>query len=106
MKRINRRQFGKWVGGTAFVLPLAPAISAAIPDVGAGFSLPLTPQQPEAPKVESKLKLTKEQEERVKQAVERRDRQLAAIRNRALPYSAEPAFVFRVRTAATGGRRP
>jgi len=106
MKRINRRQFGKWVSGAALApiaagfagLPSAEAIARA--HVGAGLSLPLVPQQLEAPKPDSKLKLTPEQEERVKQAVERRDRQLAAIRSRVLPYSAEPAFVFRVKVPA------
>ena len=46
---------------------------------------------------ESKLKLSKEQEEKVKQAIERRERQWAAIRNHPLAYSDEPAFVFRAK---------
>ena len=97
MMRLNRRQFAKLAGSAALLAPaLARGASAAQEHVGAGFSLPFAPQQPEQPKGEKKLKLTPEQEERVKQALERRERQLASIRSRSLPYDAEPAFVFRV----------
>ena len=103
MKRVNhlmgRRQFAKLAGSAVLVAPLAPALtwrqeSKSVP----AKPEPASPgQQAEPAKPEPKLKLTKEQEERVKQALERRDRQLAAVRSHTLPYSAEPAFVFRVR---------
>jgi hypothetical protein len=41
--------------------------------------------------------MSKEQEERVKQAIERGERGRAALRAHPLAYSAEPAFVFRAR---------
>ncbi len=108
MKRMNRRQFGK-VLGAAVVTPIAAglvpnAVGAGIyPDLAA--RLPQTPPQAEAHKPESKLKLTAEQEEAVKKAVERRERQLGALRSRTLPYDLEPAFVFQVRQRPRSGRR-
>lgn len=102
MKRISRRQFAKLAGSAAAV---------AIP-VGAGFSLPdagrpegpplQTPSTQQAlnappPPPEPRVKLTPDQETRVKQAIERRDRQLAGFRARVLPYELEPAFVFQVK---------
>jgi hypothetical protein len=107
MNRISRRQFAKLAGSTALLVPALVTGASPPPEhVGAGGiypdavgSLPFAPQQPEQPEGEKKLKLTPDQEERVKQALERRQRQLAAIRSRALPYDAEPAFVFRVRSS-------
>ncbi len=112
MKRsalINRREFAKLAGGVALAVPLAPAM--AWPEEPP--KKPETqPRQPETPKPEpparsgqAPLKLSKEQEEAVKKAVERRDRQLAALRRRTLPYDAEPAFVFQVRQRPRGERR-
>ncbi len=108
MSRISRREFAKLAGGAALVAPLAAtargeplAPGIVWPQEGPKKSeapAPAQPaQQPEGPKPEPKLKLSKEQEEAVKKAVERRDRQLAAMRSRSLPYDAEPAFVFSVR---------
>ena len=101
MKRMNRREFAKIAGGAALGVPL-------LPSVGEGFTCPeprreslpavaQAPAQNEQPKPEAKLKLTEKQEEAVKQALERRERQLAGMRSRALPYDLEPAFVFEVR---------
>ncbi len=91
MKRMNRREFAKIAGGAALGVPL-------LPGVGAGFAAaPQAPAQNEPPKAEPKLKLTEKQEGTMKQALERRDRQLAGMRSRALPYNLEPAFVFEVR---------
>lgn len=53
----------------------------------------------EAAKSESQLKLTPEQEERVKQAKTRLERQMRTIRERAVAYDAEPAFAFKVKAA-------
>ena len=106
MKRINRREFAKLAGSAALVVPLAPLAANARGEQ----EPPKKPQQPEAPKAEpptqsgqAPLKLSTEQEEAVKKAVERRERQLAAIRGRTLPYEAEPAFVFRVRQRPRSG---
>ncbi len=108
MRQINRREFARLAGGAALVAPLAvtalgePLVPGMVwPQEGREkpeAPAPTQPaQQPEAPKPERKLKLSEEQEEAVKKAVERRDRQLAAMRSRSLPYDAEPAFVFSVR---------
>ena len=112
MKNINRRQFAKTLGAAALVAPLAPLAANARGEPGLAWpqepaKKPEAPpaQQPEAPKPEPKLKLSKEQEEAVKKAVERRERQLAAIRSRALPYDAEPAFVFQVRQRPRSGQK-
>ncbi len=108
MKRVNRRQFAQILGSAALV-PIASAV--AVPALAWTQETPKKPEQPatpakpsevqtpqaEAPKPEPKPKLTAEQEEAVKKAVERRERQLTALRSRTLPYDAEPAFVFQVR---------
>ena len=104
MKRINRREFAKLAGSAALVVPLVPLVPNARgeqeppkkPDTPA---MPAPAQQPETPR----FKLSKEQEEAVKKAVERRERQLAAIRGRTLAYDAEPAFVFQVRRRPRSG---
>ncbi len=105
MRQINRREFAKLAGRAALVAPLAVTARAEpgmvwpqeAPKKTEAAAPAQPPQQSEAPKPEPKLKLSKEQEEAVKKAVERRDRQLSAMRGRALPYDAEPAFVFHVR---------
>jgi hypothetical protein len=104
MSRISRREFAKLAGAAALVAPLA--VTARDEPLAPGMVWPQeAPKKPEAPAPAQpaqqpeapKLKLSKEQEEAVKKAVERRDRQLAAMRSRSLPYDAEPAFVFSVR---------
>jgi len=111
MKRVSRRQFTKTLGGAALAVPLAsslawPQEAAKKPESPAAPAKPAeTPPQAEQPKPEPKLKLSKEQEEAVKKAVERRDRQLTAMRSRVLPYDAEPAFVFQVRQRPRSGRK-
>ncbi len=90
------------------LVPVASAV--AVPALAWTQETPKKPEQPatakpsetqppqaEAPKPEPRPKLTAEQEEAVKKAVERRERQLTALRSRTLPYDAEPAFVFQVR---------
>jgi len=113
MKRINRRQFTKLVGGAALAVPLAPSLAwpqepAKKPETPAAPAKPAeTPPQAEPPtrSGQAPLKLSKEQEEAVKKAVERRDRQLTAMRSRVLAYDAEPAFVFQVRQRPRSGRK-
>ncbi len=100
MKRVSRRQFARLAGGAALVAPLPHTF-------GWAQEAPKKPEQPpekpapqqtaEAPKPEPKPKLTPKQEEVVQKAIERRERQLAGLRSRTLPYDAEPAFVFQVR---------
>jgi len=110
MKKMNRRQFTKLAGGAALAVPLAPEVAAtlrrhdwrdesAAPEEAWRGKPAATQQAGEAPRAESKLKLTPEQEERLKQAAERRERQMAPLRNRALAYELEPAFVFRVKSS-------
>ena len=110
-KLMGRRQFAKLTGGAALVAPLVPLASRLgwaqeAPKKPAG-EMPAPAQldpRERAQQPEPKLKLSKEQEERVKQAVERRDRQLAGLRRRTLRYDAEPAFVFQVRERSNGGK--
>ncbi len=100
MKRLNRRQFAKILGGAALVAPVAPYLAWPQEPVKRPQPPPENPRtQPpaEPPKPEPKPKLTAKQEEAVQKAIERRDRQLAPLRDRTLPYDAEPAFVFQVR---------
>ena len=110
MKRINRREFAKLAGSAVLVVPLAPLAANARGEPGMAWpqeppkkpdtpAMPAPAQQPETPR----FKLSKEQEEAVKKAVERRERQLAAIRGRTLAYDAEPAFVFQVRRRPRSG---
>ncbi len=108
MKSVNRRQFTKMMGGAALVVPFAKT-------VGWPQEVPRKPEQlpaqeaaqqaAEASKAEPKLKLTAKQEEAVQKAIERRERQLAALRSRTLPYDAEPAFVFQVRQRPRTARK-
>ncbi len=108
MKNISRRKFGKLIGGAAIAAPAAAIAQQQRPKQPppppppppAAAAAPPTP----APAVarENRLKLTADQEARVKQAVERRERQAAVIREYPLETADEPAFVFRVKT---GGNR-
>ncbi len=103
MGRMNRRQFARTIGGAALATPLVPALvwtqEQKKPEAPAAPAKPAEAQAPpaEAAKAEPKLKLTAKQEENLKQALERRDRQLAGLRSRTLAYDLEPAFVFRAR---------
>ncbi len=115
MRRINRREFAKLAGGAALVAPLAgsalgeplasslgwtqeaPKKPEPTPGASAKPAEAQPPQQGEPAKPEPKPKLTPGQEEAVKKAIERRERQLESLRSRTLPYDAEPAFLFQVR---------
>jgi len=92
--RISRREFAKLAGGTAL---LAPTAIGALDSSAAARAETAATQQP--PAAGSQLKLTAEQEERVKQARERTERTMRGLRERAMAYDAEPAFTFRARTA-------
>ena len=98
MKKLTRRQFSKLAGAAALAFPVAGPVAADL-------ARPAMPQQTAAAPPESKLQLTPDQEEAVRRAVERRDRQLNALRSRTLPYSLEPAFVFAVRQRPRTGRK-
>jgi len=105
MTRVNRREFAKIMGGAALAVPLAHTV--AWTQEAPKKPEPTKPALPpgEAAKPELKLKLTPKQEEAVQKAVERRDHQLATLRNRTLPYDAEPAFVFQVRQRPRSARK-
>ena len=62
----------------------------------------LQEQQASAPAADAKPKygMTKEQEDRVKQAVERNERGRSTLRAFPLSYAAEPSFVFKARVKA------
>ena len=101
MKQISRRDFGRWVGGATLV----PGIAWAGGLPAAQEKPAPKPESSESGKSEGKLKLAPEQEERVKKALERREKMLASMRSRPLPYSLEPAFVFRVQPARVSRRK-
>lgn len=93
-KNLNRREFAKLAGGATLAIPAA----AQWLEIPAQARAPAaTAQQPQAGQPEPKL--TAEQEERVQQARERTARQMRGLREPAIPYDAEPAFVFRARPA-------
>lgn len=121
MRRVSRRQFTKIMGRAALMVPLAPigpGLAWPPPLSGRAQEGPKKPEsaapakpaeaapQADAAKPELWPKLTPAQEEAVKKAVERRERQLAGLRSRTLAYDLEPAFVFQVRQRPRGGRRP
>lgn len=93
-RKLNRREFGKLAGGAALLAPAGlttlEGLAAPAPELAAA-----APQQSE-----SALKLSAEQEERVKQARERTERQMRGLRPKPIAYDAEPAFVFRAKAAA------
>ncbi len=78
--KITRRSFTKLAGVTALAVPALA-------------------QEPQAPAADAKPKygMTKEQEDRVKQSVERSERGRGPLRSYPLAYSAEPSFVFTAR---------
>jgi len=88
-KKMNRREFAKLAGGMALAVPAGVELlsARALAQAAAGQSQASRPE----------LKLSAEQEERVKQARERNERQLRGLREQPIPYDAEPAFVFRAR---------
>lgn len=87
---MKRREFAKKALGAAAAAPIMLR------------SLPQQPQ--EAPKPESRVKLTPEQEEAVKKATQNREGQLGLMRKRVLPYDLEPAFVFEAKSRRQGSK--
>lgn len=99
MKPLSRREFAISVGGVAIAAPVLLRVDAAAQT---------TTQNPptEAPKPPGMdLPLTAEQQERVKNTLERDARRRAQIRPGALPYDLEPAFLFAVRQRPRGARK-
>jgi hypothetical protein len=93
MKRISRRAFAQVAGATVVCASAAwGAVARAMPE-----SPQNPPQEPAATGEKLRYGMTKEQAERVQQAVVRRERQAASLRERQLPYGLEPAFVFRAK---------
>jgi hypothetical protein len=106
MKRISRRKFAVVVGGAAVAATAAPSVleaaSRPLRSGGRGPKAGRTIQQPAqepaaARDVKPKYGMSKEQEEQVRQAVERGARGRAALRNYKFKYADEPAFVFRAK---------
>ena len=93
MKRITRREFHR----IAAIGAISGAVAAA-PLAHASLQSPQS--QAAAPKPPTKLLLTADQEKKVQEAITEQEQDIAILRNRALPYSLEPAFVFHVRSAA------
>ena len=109
MKPISRRKFGSILGAAAIAAPAAaraqqpkkrpppPPPPAAEPQVEAASA----PKEAAA----AKYGMTRQQEEAVKQAIERAERGRASIRTYALEYSDEPAFVFQAKAGKESGKR-
>ncbi|MGH9713373.1 MAG: twin-arginine translocation signal domain-containing protein [Candidatus Acidiferrales bacterium] len=99
MKRISRREFHRLaavgaIAGAAASTPLAQGslIHSQPPQ--------LAQAQTTASKPPVKLLLTADQEKKVQDAIAEREKDVATMRSRTLPYSLEPAFVFHVCAAA------
>jgi hypothetical protein len=87
---MNRRKFSKAAASLALAVPALHHVALAEAEA--------EPQEPQAAAPPARrYGMSKEQEERVKQAIERGERGRAALRAHPLAYSAEPAFVFRAR---------
>jgi hypothetical protein len=99
VKRMNRREFTKTVGGVALAAPLLSRVGAA------AQSAAQTPAPAAIKPPGADLPLTPEQQERVRSTLERDARRRAQIRPSALPYDLEPAFVFTVRQRPRGARK-
>ena len=96
MKRITRREFhllaaAGAIAGAAAAEPLTSSLS---------HSHEIFQAQATATKPPTKLLLTAEQEKKVQEKIAEREQDIAALRNRMLPYNLEPAFVFHVRPVA------
>jgi hypothetical protein len=99
MKRLSRREFAKTVGGAAVAAPLMLQVEAAAQSA-AQNPAPAAIKPPGAD-----LPLTAEQQERVKNTLERDARRRAQMRTAPLAYDLEPAFVFAVRQRPRGARK-
>lgn len=92
---MNRRKFSKAAASLALAAPAMGHLAFAS-DAG---QAPAQEPQAAAPAT-PKYGMTKEQEDRVKQAIERGERGRGPLRTHPLTYAAEPSFVFRVRLKA------
>lgn len=93
---MNRRKFSKTAIGLAVA---APALAgASLHGQAPTQNPPMQEPPPAAPA--PKYGMSKEQEDRVKQSVERSERGRGALRSFPLAYSAEPSFVFRAQVKA------
>lgn len=103
---MNRRSFTKAMAAGAGTLGAAALLPSPqiMGEAHATAAQPSPPQQADAP-TGPRLRLSKEQEERVAFNVARNERQVAPLRARTLPYEAEPAFAFRVRAVKREPRR-
>jgi hypothetical protein len=96
MNGITRREFHRLAAAGAIA-----GAAATTPLAQTSHPLAEAPQtQTATPKPPTKLLLTADQEKKVQEAIAEREKDIAALRSRTLPYNLEPAFVFRVRPAA------
>jgi hypothetical protein len=95
MKGITRREFHRLATAGAIA-----SAAATAPLAQTSHQLAEAPQtQTATPKPPTKLLLTADQEKKVQEAIAEREKDIAVLRSRTLPYGLEPAFVFHVRTA-------
>jgi hypothetical protein len=99
MKKLSRREFAKSVGGVAIAAPLLLRVDAA------AQSTAQTPAPTAIKPPGADLPLTAEQQERVRNTLERDARRRAQMRTAPLAYDLEPAFVFAVRQRPRGARK-
>ena len=89
-RKITRRNFTKLAGAAAVATPILARASAMAQQPQQSTPAP-------AEELKPKYGMTKEQEDRVKQSVERGERGRGPLRTFPLAYSAEPSFVFKAR---------
>lgn len=89
---MNRRKFSKAAASLALAAPAMGKLAFASDTAQA----PAQEPQAAAP-APPKYGMTTEQEERVKQAIERGERGRGPLRTHPLTYATEPSFVFRAR---------
>ena len=117
MKRFTRRDFAKTLGSAALAVPASSAVAAGwslLPPARRGSCVQAPPKSPPSPSQQpapqetpppgANLPLTPEQQQRVKQFLERDASRRALMRPAPLPYDLEPAFIFTVRRRPHGPR--
>ncbi|GEM_PF-1825679 len=110
-KKISRRRFATVMGSAAVAATAGAVAVEPAREAGRSKDQPLQmpaaqqpAQEPAASDAKPKYGMSKEQEEQVRQAIERGARGRAALRNYKFKYADEPAFVFQAKSRKQGGK--